>query len=106
MSYILNSLGRIEMTPLAPLHPKTAKLVKDFSKALAKKLHAAQIKYGHTDGWSKKDWMDECRAALVSHIKKGDPLDVAAYAAFLWFHGETTTKKNQQPATRRVKHLT
>jgi DNA repair exonuclease SbcCD ATPase subunit len=32
--------------------------------------------------------MDECRVKLREHVEKGDPLDVAAYCAFLWYHGQ------------------
>ena len=72
------------------LHPATACLVWNFALALANKLHDAEQKYGYSDGWRSKDWMDECRAKLRGHIDKGDPRDVAAYCAFLWHHGEST----------------
>ncbi len=74
----------------AGLHPRTADLVLRFASALAHKLHAAEQKYGYSDGWAQPDWMDECRAALVEHVRKGDPRDVGAYCAFLWHHGERT----------------
>lgn len=72
------------------LNPATAKLVADFAYALALKLRKAQDKYGYSDGWAEPDWMHECREALVNHVAKGDPLDVAAYCAFLHFHGQPT----------------
>ncbi|OIQ64934.1 hypothetical protein GALL_535120 [mine drainage metagenome] len=72
------------------MHPRTADLVLRFSSALAKKLGAAQRKYGYGDGWAENDWMDECREQLLEHVRKGDPRDVAAYCAFLWHHGERT----------------
>ena len=73
------------------LHPATLSLVTEFSMALAKKLHAAQEKYGFTDNWKNPDWMNQCRTQLLEHLEKGDPLDVAAYCAFLWYHGEGTS---------------
>jgi len=73
------------------LHFDTAKLVKRFARAMANKLHAAEKKYGYSNGWMRLDWMDECREHLMQHIIKGDPRDVAAYCAFLWHHGESTT---------------
>jgi hypothetical protein len=73
------------------MHQATADLVRRFSDALAAKLAAAEKKYGYSDGWLSPDWMDECRAKLLEHIDKGDPRDVAAYCAFLWHHGESTT---------------
>lgn len=75
------------------LHPATADLVGRFAAALHDKLLAAQRKYGYSDNWQRADWMDECRQHLRQHIEKGDPLDVAAYCAFLWHHGASTTAK-------------
>ena len=72
------------------LHPRTRDLVSRFSVALAGKLAAAERKYGYTDGWADDDWMEECRGKLIEHVAKGDPIDVAAYCAFLWHHGEYT----------------
>lgn len=73
------------------LHPATEDLIRRFSDALREKLSAAEKKYGYSDGWASPDWMDECRKHLMQHIAKGDPRDVAAYCAFLWHHGESTT---------------
>lgn len=87
----------------ADLHPDTARLVTDFAQALADKLLAAEMKYGYSNGWMNWDWMDECRDKLREHLAKGDPRDVAAYCAFLWFHGEPTAKKTEQ-AERRIEY--
>lgn len=75
-----------------PLHPATQELVNEFAKALAWKLAKAEKKYGYSTGWMQNDWMNICRAKLMDHITKGDPLDVAAYCAFLWYHHEPTAK--------------
>jgi hypothetical protein len=74
------------------LDERTASLVRRFAMALALKLLKAQEDYGYTDDWANKsDWMPAgCQQALVEHVEKGDPLDVAAYCAFLWHHGEPT----------------
>lgn len=72
------------------LHPETEALVDRFAVAMKAKLLAAQNKYGYTDGWKRKDWMEECRDKLIEHVQKGDPCDVAAYAMFLWHHEERT----------------
>jgi hypothetical protein len=74
------------------LHPETVALVLVFAAALAKKLRSAEIKYGYTNAWAIDDWETECRMALRDHISKGDPLDVAAYAAFMWKRGWPTGK--------------
>lgn len=75
----------------------TPALVGRFAHALAAKLSAAEKKYGYTDGWMRNDWMDECRRKLAEHVGKGDPLDVAAYCAFLWHHGESTAPAGLPP---------
>lgn len=72
------------------LHPATADLVAKFAWRLAIKLRKAEQKYGYSNGWQNADWMDECRAQLIAHVHKGDPLDVAAYCAFLFYHDEST----------------
>ena len=83
------------------LHPRTADLVLRFASALAHKLHAAEQKYGYSDGWAQPEWMDQCRAGLVEHVRKGDPRDVAAFCAFLWHHGERTALPDDpRPAPR------
>lgn len=72
--------------PNPPLCPSTERLVRDFATALAAKLKAAEDKYGYDTGWARDDWEGQCQADLRMHVEKGDPLDVAAYAAFCWFH--------------------
>lgn len=79
--------------PIIPegLHPDTADLVIRFATALAEKLHRAEQKYGHANGWMATGWYNECLQQLWDHVEKGDPLDVAAYCAFMWHHGWVTT---------------
>jgi hypothetical protein len=80
--------------------PQTADLVDRFSAALKEKLLRSQRKYGYTDGWKHSDWVlaGECNDALIAHVEKGDPLDVAAYCAFLWHHGASTRKEGSSPS--------
>ncbi|WP_434619273.1 hypothetical protein [Azospirillum sp. B2RO_4] len=73
------------------LHPNTATLVRDFAEAMAKKLRAFEVKHGWTANWMRPDWRGELAAELLRHVHKGDPIDVAAYAAFAWFHGWSVT---------------
>lgn len=70
----------------ADLHPDTQKLVADFSTALAEKLYKAQLRYGYSNGWKNGGWCSKCMTEMMQHIEKGDPRDVAAYCAFMWFH--------------------
>jgi hypothetical protein len=86
-------LARLKIARAAPagnvgvreaLHPATSDLVQRFAVALATKLRAAEVKYGYSTGWRDDAWQEECRAGLMKHVMKGDPLDVAAFAAFCW----------------------
>ena len=79
------------------LHPRTRDLVARFADALTRKLARAERKYGYSDGWASDDWLDACRADLARHVAKGDPLDVAAYCAFLWHHGASTKAPSAAP---------
>lgn len=74
----------------AELHPDTQNLVADFSTALAEKLYKAQLKYGYGADWKKDGWATQCLSHFHQHIAKGDPRDVAAYCAFMWYHGWKT----------------
>lgn len=74
----------------AGLHPDTQKLVADFSTELAEKLYNAQLKYGYSDGWKREGWAAQCLLQFQQHISKGDPRDVAAYCAFMWYHDWST----------------
>ncbi|HIF6265058.1 TPA: hypothetical protein ACX3KG_006165 [Raoultella ornithinolytica] len=87
--------AKLYTTPQAPvmpfgLHPDTQKLVTDFCTALAEKLYKAQLKYGYDTDWKQDGWPSQCQAHFHQHIAKGDPRDVAAYRAFMWWHGWST----------------
>jgi hypothetical protein len=79
------------------LHLATRNLVAGFAKALADKLHRAEQKYGYSDGWADPNWKADCQCNLLAHVAKGDPLDVAAYCAFMWKHGWPTISKPFRP---------
>ncbi|EJQ1998384.1 DUF550 domain-containing protein [Salmonella enterica] len=74
----------------AELHPDTQNLVANFCTALAEKLYGAQLKYGYDADWKQDGWHTQCLAHFHQHIAKGDPRDVAAYCAFMWYHGWKT----------------
>lgn len=85
------------------LHPDTAKLVTDFASALAEKLYKAQVKYGYEADWKRDGWPSQCQAHFHQHIAKGDPRDVAAYCAFMWFHGwKPELPASQPPAVEKA----
>ncbi|EOF4705853.1 hypothetical protein ACKWWX_004306 [Klebsiella oxytoca] len=79
------------------LHPDTQKLVTDFCTALADKLYKAQLKYGYDADWKQDGWPSQCKAHFHQHIAKGDPRDVAAYCAFMWYHGWKTEAAQPEP---------
>ncbi|WP_320407960.1 hypothetical protein [Klebsiella grimontii] len=79
------------------LHPDTQKLVTDFCTALAEKLYKAQLKYGYDADWKQDGWPSQCQAHFHQHIAKGDPRDVAAYCAFMWYHGWKTEAAQTAP---------
>lgn len=85
---------------------ETEKLVNNFANALLVKLAKAEIKYGYNDEWLTSDWEAVCKSELARHVAKGDPLDVAAYAAFCWARGWTTAPPEEQAddAVVRVKN--
>lgn len=78
------ALARWVLQDHAGLDERTAKLVRTFAFALGTKLREAERKYGYTDEWATADWEQECQRQLLLHVVKGDPVDVAAYAAFCW----------------------
>lgn len=71
-----------------------ADLVARFSEGLLEKLRAAEKKYGFNNDWMRPDWEAECQKHLAEHLAKGDPRDVAAYAAFCWHHGWPTVPRS------------
>ncbi|STR71959.1 Eaa1 [Raoultella ornithinolytica] len=88
-----------QSAPVIPseLHPDTKKLVTEFCTAIAEKLYKAQLKYGYDADWKQDGWPSQCQAQFHQHIAKGDPRDVAAYCAFMWYHGWKTEAAQQVP---------
>ncbi|AIG86263.1 ead/Ea22-like family protein [Klebsiella pneumoniae] len=89
---LVEALEKAQQSPIMPLglHADTQKLVTDFCTALAEKLYKAQLKYGYDTDWKQDGWSNQCQAHFHQHIAKGDPRDVAAYCAFMWWHGWST----------------
>lgn len=83
----------------AYLHPETRNLVVAFAEALATKLREAERKHRFLDNWRRHGWRADCLADFQEHISKGDPIDVAAYCAFMWHHG-WGTNGDDAPSTR------
>jgi hypothetical protein len=86
---LIQTRGMIIVVP-EDLHPDTKRLVQGFAEALAAKLKIAENKYGYSNEWASPSWEAECRQHLREHLEKGDPRDVAIYAAFMWQHGWST----------------
>ena len=70
-------------------------LVSRFAQVLLAKLRVAEEKYGHNDAWLRNPDFDGMRRELREHVAKGDPRDVAAYCAFLWYHEESTASEGE-----------
>lgn len=94
--------ARIAMKPQWKLNVNTQKLISDFMVAVAEKLRAAEIKYGFSDDWMKPDWKGECESGLQLHLEKGDPIDVAAYCAFMWYHKWSTSYVGEEKLLKLV----
>lgn len=60
-------------------------LAYSFAAALAAKLMASEAKYNWNNGWMHMD-RESLLKRFHEHIAKGDPIDVAAYCAFAWYH--------------------
>lgn len=59
-----------------------SKLVSDFHLQMRAKLHA---KAGEKAGWADNTFtVEKIKEALIEHVLKGDPVDVANFAAFWW----------------------
>lgn len=94
--YVSGATGE-QPDPSGSLHPDTAQMLWRFLAALWRKLLGAQQKRNLSNDWKTDDWEAECRADLRNHVKKGDPLDVAAYAAFCWARGWRTHISDEVP---------
>ena len=82
---------------------RTMELINRFSIALQRKLFEAQVKYGYEADWMNNDWEAECRKELMRHIEKGDPVDVAAFCAFMWHHAWSTSPTPSKISTPELK---
>ena len=57
-------------------------LVDGFAAAMRGKLTS---KAKHRGGWDEESWtVEDIKRALIEHIERGDPVDVANYCAFWW----------------------
>lgn len=90
----------VQVSVPVKLHPESKLLVRHFAEALGEKLRRAELKYGYAAGWAHNDWEQECRADLMRHLAKGDPLDVAIFCAFLWSHGWSTAGTVAPPPSK------
>ena len=58
-------------------------LVNRFAEVMRRKL-MRKLSTGYS-GWDDPDWTEaSIRAAMIEHVEKGDPVDIANFAAFLW----------------------
>jgi hypothetical protein len=88
-------LKTLSVSVPAGLHPATAAMALDFAEAMARKLHEVQERRGAASmDWRRPGWEAECRRLLAEAVAKGDPVDVANYCAFLYYHGVATAARD------------
>jgi len=89
---LVRLIGHVEI-PIG-LNSETMELVLQFSAVMAKKLYKAQVEYEGrkepAEGWMNPDREQLYREQLRHHMEKGDPIDVANFCAFMWYHGWST----------------
>lgn len=90
LRHIIDMVDNAVIFEESGLNPDIRNLVVRFAAAMGDKLCQAQKKYGTGSQCLGDQWMGECRQALLGHVAKGDPRDVANFCAFLWNHGEST----------------
>ena len=73
----------------------TDQLIDAFAEELKRKARSAERKYGFDDDWKKDNWSCQLRGAIRHHCDKGDPRDVALYAAFAWYHNWSLSASDQ-----------
>lgn len=87
-------------------------LVLDTANLMGQKLMAKQEEFG--DSWRQVDWQHDgrrvegeslCRHYMFQHMLKGDPVDVANFAAFLAYHGWSSAPQEREEAALLVKAL-
>lgn len=76
----------------AELDPDTRRLVLRFAQAVADKLRKSEEKYGFKNEWMMWNWVGDgtILTEFEKHVDKGDPVEVAIYCAFLWWHQQPT----------------
>ena len=64
-------------------------MIDEFARLMKEKLRK-KAAFEMRGGWDDPSNIDGMRVALREHMEKGDPVDVANFAAFLWNHGVGT----------------
>lgn len=77
---------------------KLCTLVDRFANEMKIKL-VRKLKAGYR-GWDTPSWtVPQVRKALLEHLDKGDPTDIANFAAFMWYKEQENkgAKEEEQP---------
>lgn len=70
-------------------------LVSAFSYKMTDKLITKSLE--GKGGWDDEEWtIEDIKKALIEHIEKGDPIDVANFAAFWWNRLPNTNEHNEE----------
>jgi hypothetical protein len=104
--FVFNTIYKSLTAPVpveGEVQTPTDELIDRFAAALKEKLNKAREKYGYQgEQWQTPAWGDFCQTALLEHLEKGDPRDVAAYCAFMWHHGWSTRAATKPAVPREV----
>jgi hypothetical protein len=67
-----------------PEATKLSNLADTFGKVMHDKMLKSYREKGRR-GWDDPAWtIDQIKTAMIEHIEKGDPIDLAVFAAFWW----------------------
>ncbi len=65
------------------------KVVDEFAAHMLSKMWKSASKRDNADAWQDPAFAPEIRQHLLEHVDKGDPVDVAIYAMFAHWHGQS-----------------
>jgi hypothetical protein len=89
MTLIKNSYFETESVTIGlpkDLHPDTKELLINFVQKMGQKLRETEIKHNYGNSWKYDNWQLKCGKDFITHIEKGNPIDVANYCAFMDYH--------------------
>lgn len=88
---------------MAPKYNTLPQAVEAFAITMLEKLKKKQ--QSRWRGWNDSGlaWPCDCRRRLREHLSRGDPIDVANFAMFLWNLSEPTSKAGETRQFKKAK---